>query len=294
MKALALALLLVFTATGSAVAEEPAVVATVNGDVITADRLDELWNSMSPELMERYSRVGGKATLLNAYLRKRILLQEAVRTGFPGAAALDTLSLQEESALFNRYVTEHFGSQIVTDQLVNQYYVQNPDRFRHMDQSLVRQIFVSTEGKSIESAREKLGQIMSELHHVRVTTKDPNQLLQHFAKAAEAHSEDKDSAANGGSLGWRERFRLDPALASAAFTIEPGTMSGMLTSEKGVHLLFVENRRAAGMETLENAAPAIRRTLVKRSAADILKAAEKRTDELMATSKVEIHTENIQ
>jgi peptidyl-prolyl cis-trans isomerase C len=291
MKSLALTLLLVCAVSVSA--GEPGVVATVNGEPVTAARFAELWDSLSPEMEERYVKAGGKPTLLRAYLRKRILLQDAAKNGFEGASSLSSMSLKEESALFNRYVAEHFGPQIITDEVVSRYYVQNPDRFRHMDQSLVRQIFVSKEDKSVEAAREKLGRIMSDLHQVRAATRDGKAFLQQFAKAAAAHSEDEASAADGGSLGWRERFRLDPAVATAAFTIEPGAMSGIIESDKGLHLVLVEDRRPAGMETLENAAPVIRMTLVQRAAVEVLKAADKRTDELMAAGDVKVYAENI-
>jgi hypothetical protein len=294
MKSIVPGLFLVLSITAPMVAQNSDVVAVVNGEAITAQRLETLWSSLTPEMATRYEQVGGKVALLDNYIRKRLLLQDAARNGFESVEAGKELPLAEESALFSRYVQEHFGAQLVTDDDVSTFYVKNPERFRHLDQSLVRQIFVSTEDKSVDDARAKLGSVMSELHHTRATTKDKRMLLEAFAAAAAKHSEDKNSAPAGGSMGWRERIRLEPKLADAAFSIEPGTMSGILQTEKGLHLLFVEARREAGLETLERAAPVIRRSLIARRAQDILKAAEKRTDELMKSGSVEIFAENIQ
>lgn len=294
MKQLALALLLVVSVVSPVAAQEGDVVATVNGEPITAARLNELWDSLSEEMATRYEAVGGKLTLLNNYIRKRLLLQDAARSGFEGAVAGKELPLAEESALFNRYVREHFGAQVVTDDMVAEYYAKHPDRFRHLEQTMLRHIFISTEDKTADEAREALGRVMSELHHKQRTLADKKRFADEFAAAATKYSEDPRTRQSGGSMGWRERVRLEEGLRDAAFTIAPGTMSGMLQTEHGFHLLLIEDRRPAGMETLANAAPAIRRTLVSRRAQDVVKAADRRTDELMASGDVQVFAENVQ
>ena len=262
------------------------VVAIVNGEAITAERLDALWHSMTPELIRRYEQAGGKTALLDNYIRKRLLLQEAARNGFPGADA--ELSLKEESALFNRYVREHFGPLVVTDDVVATFYAQNPDLFRHLDQTLVRQIFVSTKNRTPEAARAILGGVLAELRQTA-----PGELSAAFAEAARKHSEDEVSARNGGSLGWRERVRLEPELVGPAFKLDPGTMSDLLQTENGIHLLYIEDRRPAGIESLERATPAIRQSLISTNSQKLIKAADERTNELMNAGEIEIFPENI-
>jgi peptidyl-prolyl cis-trans isomerase C len=288
MKNLLLATLILLGLASSAGATEAAVVAVVNGDTITADRLDELWESLSDPMKKQYEQVGGKTKLLDTYLRKRLLLQDAARNGFEGAADARSLDLKAESDLFNRYVRSHFGARVVKDSDVDAFYVANTDRFRHLDQAYVRQIFVSTKDRSLESAREHLGQIMTMLHQKKAKL-DTAAFVDEFARTAATHSED----ANRGDLGWRERLRLAPPVADAAFTMKPGTMSGILTTDEGVHLVLVEQRRPAGVETLENARNTIFNWLVSQRAKEVVKAADQRTDELMSAGKVTLRPENI-
>jgi parvulin-like peptidyl-prolyl isomerase len=113
-----------------------------------------------------------------------------------------------------------------------------------------------------------------------------------FSRVAMEHSEDENRA-QGGDLGWRERLRLPSALADAAFTMNPGTMSGILQTEEGLHLVLVEQRRPAGIETLANARKTIFNRLVSQKAKEVVKAADQRTNELMAAGKVTIYPENI-
>src|SRR5690348_13816203 len=94
-------------ATTPAAAPAPAQVAIVNGEVITADKLDAMWNNMGVQMRDQYEKVGGKQAFLENYLRKRLVIQEAIKSGFdkrPDVRVdMDTAS---ESALFDRYVRD--------------------------------------------------------------------------------------------------------------------------------------------------------------------------------------------
>src|SRR5947209_12351093 len=63
-------------------APAPKQVAIVNGEVITADRLDHMWNNMGVALRDQYEKAGGKPAFLENYLRKRLVIQEAIKSGF--------------------------------------------------------------------------------------------------------------------------------------------------------------------------------------------------------------------
>ena len=83
-----LALSLVIAALPVAAQEKPAPahpakqVAILNGEIITAERLDHLWNNMGVAIRDQYEKAGGKAAFLENYLRKRLVIQEAIKSGF--------------------------------------------------------------------------------------------------------------------------------------------------------------------------------------------------------------------
>ncbi|MGZ3457251.1 MAG: peptidylprolyl isomerase [Archangium sp.] len=95
-----------------------------------------------------------------------------------------------------------------------------------------------------------------------------------FAEVAKASSEDPGTKANGGDLGWVERGNWDPALASAAFALEPGKVTQPIETKYGIHLVKVEEKKPAQDKKLEEVQDQIATTLYKREKAKDLAKAE--------------------
>ena len=91
-----------------AVAQQPAkeaekIVATVNGEVITKAKLDMLYANMNSQMRAQYDRAGGKMAFLDNYVAKRLLLQEAAKSGFDQRPEVQAAAeAAKESALFDR------------------------------------------------------------------------------------------------------------------------------------------------------------------------------------------------
>src|SRR5262245_4902077 len=101
------ALALPLAAQQPAPAPSPKQVAVVNGEVVTADKLDQMWNNMGVQMRDQYDKAGGKSAFLENYLRKRLIIQEAIKSGFdkrPDVRA--DMDSGAESALFDRYVRD--------------------------------------------------------------------------------------------------------------------------------------------------------------------------------------------
>jgi peptidyl-prolyl cis-trans isomerase D len=80
-----------------------------------------------------------------------------------------------------------------------------------------------------------------------------------FATVAKEHSDDRGSGAQGGDLGWFPRGKMDPAFEKAAFALEPGTLSDVVETPFGFHLILVEAHDPGGPQPL----PEVRDTIVK-------------------------------
>ena len=63
-----------------------------------------------------------------------------------------------------------------------------------------------------------------------------------FAKAARENSDD-GTAANGGDLGFFARGDMPPDFEKIAFELKPGTMSGVVELQTGLHIIKVHERR---------------------------------------------------
>ena len=294
-----LALCLLFTLT--AIAQQPAdeaqkIVATVNGEVITKGKLDALYSQMNAQMRAQYDRAGGKKAFLDNYIAKRLMVQEALKKGFdqkPDVKA--AIEAARESAIFDRFVREVVALPLVSDSDVQKYYDANKAQFATPEQVKVRHIITMSQGKSKEEALRKIQQAMAEIRQAAASgggEETSRILLSRFAEAARKYSED-GSAQSGGDLGWQARGSLDPKFEEAAFNIRPGVMSGVIESSFGYHLIFVEEKKPAGSQPLEEVQTDIREFLLTQKAADVMGSVKRLTNELRVHSKVAVFPENI-
>jgi peptidyl-prolyl cis-trans isomerase C len=96
-----------------------------------------------------------------------------------------------------------------------------------------------------------------------------------FAALARQHSEDPSSREQGGSLGTFARNSHTRAFDDAAFSLKPGTVSAVVQTEYGFHVVKVSAREAARAQTLPEATPEIRQRLMAEREAATLTAALK-------------------
>ena len=77
--------------------------------------------------------------------------------------------------------------------------------------------------------------------------KDPSQ----FAKIAKENSDDTTTAVKGGELGFFSAQEMVPEFSKAAFSMKPNTVSGLVKTNFGYHIIMVTDRMAAGREPFE-------------------------------------------
>ena len=69
-----------------------------------------------------------------------------------------------------------------------------------------------------------------------------------FAQLAQEHSEDSESAEQGGDLGWIKRGEMSPEFEAAAFSLAPGTISEIVETEDGLNIIKVTDRKEGPTE----------------------------------------------
>lgn len=298
MKRTAVAMMIAVAAT-AAIAQSPntpvaqpqpevqKVVATINGETITRARLDILYANLNAQMRERYEAAGGKTAFLDNYIAKRLLIQEAVKSGFDQRPEVKVAAdAARESAIFDRYIRDVVASEFVTESDLRQSYEGNKDKFAVPEQVKARHIVVSFNKWPKEQARAGIEKVLGELRASGEIT------VGRFSAAARQYSEDA-SAESGGELGWKARGVFDKAFEEAAFSLKPGTMSGIVESSFGYHLIFVEDKKPAGTRPFEEVRADIRDLLVSQKAPEVMSAVARLNNELRRTGKVAIHTENL-
>jgi len=275
-------------------------VAVVNGETITVEKLDRMYNNLSTQMRTNYDANGGRGAFLENYIRKRLIVQEAFKSGFSQkpeiVAAVD---YAKESTVFDRYVRDVVAAPVVTDDDVKTYYTAHPDDFATPERVHVRHLVIGLGtgpgGKSKEKALEEIQRILTELRSqpVRGDQATVARLrLASFAEAAKKYSEDA-SRDSGGDLGWITKGQTDPDFEAAAWHMKAGMMSGVVQSKFGYHLIFVEEHQAAGTEPFDAVKNGLREYLVTQKAADVLNAVSRLTTELRSKSRISVFPENI-
>jgi peptidyl-prolyl cis-trans isomerase C len=293
----------------AATAAEPdtkKVVAVINGETVTVDKLDRMYNNLNTQMRQSYDSNGGKGALLENYIRKRLVVQEAIKSGFNKQPDIvEAIEAARESALFDRYVRDVVAAPIITESEVKMYYNEHPGDFATPEKVHVRHIViaVTTSGsapRSREAAREAITKIAVELHAAdtassRATT-DPETRdrlrLSHFQEAAKKYSED-GAASSGGDLGWITKGQTDPDFEVAAWNMKAGTISGIVESKFGFHLIYVEDRQPAGTEPFEAVRTSLREYLLTQKATDVVNAVTKLTNDLRNSGHISVFPENV-
>ena len=123
----------------------------------------------------------------------------------------------------------------VQDADVDAFYKQNLDRFKQGDTVHASHIYIAVPPDAPvtqkNQARAAAQQILNQLRGGA-----------DFTKLAREQSNDP-TAANGGDLGFFAKGDLPPDFESVAFGLKPGTMSGVVELQTGLHIIKVHERR---------------------------------------------------
>jgi peptidyl-prolyl cis-trans isomerase C len=259
----------------------PAVVARVNGKAILGRDLEQriqgqlapIGNPKWENLREDY-RLELTTQALGSLVGTELLYQKAVSSGikateaevqaefakiaksFPSDAelnanlasrGLDRAALNkdlERSLVVEKFVQEYVAKKIsVTPADATQYYSQHTDEFRHDDIVRSSHIFIQVaEGATPEQdriARQRAESILARLRKG-----------EDFAKLAKENSMD-GSASQGGDLGYLPKGQLTPQFEAVAFSLPVGTISDVVRTPFGYHVIKVTDRKSAGVSPIE-------------------------------------------
>ncbi|HVG25846.1 MAG TPA: peptidylprolyl isomerase [Thermoanaerobaculia bacterium] len=302
MKRTLLALALAATAALSLAAQtdDDKLVARVNGKEITNRDLNAEWSRLTPQLQEQYMKSGGKRVFLENYLSKYVVVQEAVRSGFAAkAGAPADLDPVAEAALFDKYVREVVAAPLITEQIMRDAYDQHKDQFRTPEQARLS-VIRALKGSNPEAARERVSKAMIEIFSARAAIAQavpPSEALtalaSKFAQVAMQATDDKESAKDGGDIGWVALHTIDPKIATAARQMKPGTISGLIETDDAYQLVLMHSYRGPDVETFDAAKDALREFLMARNRQHVMDALRKKSAALRASAKLEVFPQNI-
>jgi parvulin-like peptidyl-prolyl isomerase len=144
---------------------------------------------------------------------------------------------------------------VISEEEMRKFYDGNSEKFMNPDRAHVAQILLKTDPAATE---EQKNEIKKNLENIRADIESKKMT---FADAAAKFSQDQKSAKTGGDLGFVSRGQTSEQLEEAIFSTLPGSLTAVVKSSLGYHLIQVIELKPAGKATLEEAKPTIRQYL---------------------------------
>lgn len=155
----------------------------------------------------------------------------------------------------------------ITEAQAKKYYKDNISKFKYPDKVRASHILISANPEEIKqeivsspankglSKEEVQAKVTKELAIKREKAEkvlaEVKKNPQDFAKIAKANSDDKTSAEKGGDLGFFSKQEMVEPFSKVAFAQKPNTISGIVQSPYGYHIILVKDRMKAGQEPFE-------------------------------------------
>jgi peptidyl-prolyl cis-trans isomerase C len=180
----------------------------------------------------------------NAALAEQKLTVEKVRT-----------QNRQEMAVTKLLQAEVEAKSAVTPADVEKAYRENPDAFKVPEQVRASHILIKVdEGADAAMKADALGRANSVLKSAKAG-KD-------FAALAKEFSQDPGSAAQGGDLGFFPPGQMVGPFNDVAFSLRPGTISGIVETQFGYHIIKVVEKKPGRTVPLEEARTQIEQRLL--------------------------------
>ncbi len=174
------------------------------------------------------------------------------------AARSMTIERLRDDARVDMCITRMLDGEVATaapatDDEVKEFYEKNPDKFKQGEAVRASHILLLVDEKADDVTRKKA---RAQIDGILARAKKGED----FAELAKAHSQD-GSAAQGGDLDFFTRGRMVPEFEQAAFALQPGQISDVVTTQYGYHIIKVTERRAPTMLPLDKVSPQVKQYL---------------------------------
>lgn len=226
-----------------------------NGQFIGKERYEQLLrgNNLSAKAFEESMR----RDLINEKLRRIVTdgitaTEDEIRQDFVSAN-------QEVSVRYVVFDPEMIKPEEPTDEILQQYFDENQEAFRHPEQRKIRYISIRTTPDEVEVTEERIQEELAKLpnedqvraRHILISLEEGDEAAQEkaaeileqlrggadFEELAKANSDDPGTAEFGGDLGFFGRGRMVPEFENAAFGLEPGEISDLVKTPFGYHII---------------------------------------------------------
>jgi peptidyl-prolyl cis-trans isomerase C len=242
------------------------IVSSFNGQTITLGEFNQLWD----QIPENSKLQLTKRSVLDQLISEKLLIQEAKNRDLEqDKDVLEQIKNTTEQILVQSLIEkEIIGKVKVDDQETLTYYEENKDKFITKEQVYLYNILVDTE----EKAKDILEKLKAGGDFIEIAKEQST----------------GPSAAQGGDLGYISKGDLIPEIENVVFALEIGSISDIIKSEYGFHILKVTDKKPEVLKTFEEVKEEITKTLLSTKQKE---AFDKLIEELKAQVTIEINEE---
>lgn len=255
-----------------------AVLATVNGSVITSDEVNKV---LAEGTQGRFSSLPAdkqnelRQRIIEGMVTQQLVFEDAKKTGILESkeykqelqVLMERMKMQLAAKVWEQ---QQFEAINVDTKEVKSYYDTKPDEFVDKEQVRARHILMKTQDEAdavIKSMKGLTG----------------DKLKVEFTAQAKSKSTGP-SAAKGGDLGYFPRGQMVPSFNDAVFAMKEGTISSEpVQSQFGYHVIYLEDKKPAQKMSFEE----VKNFIEQRLKMDKFKASmEKKMNSLKAKAKI--------
>lgn len=196
-----------------------------------------------PAEYQAYAQGPGRRQFAQDYLRLKILARDAVAAGLEKDPAVQAqLELLRQNTLANAQIEKMRDSIQVTEADAKAEYEKTKGSLERVTASHILVAFQGSPAAGEAALPEEAAKAKADDLHKQIAAGAD------FAELAKAHSDDKGSGANGGSLGEFGRGQMVPEFENAVFAAKSGELTPVVRTQFGYHVIRVDSKTAVPFE----------------------------------------------
>ncbi|HLY62716.1 MAG TPA: peptidylprolyl isomerase [Terriglobia bacterium] len=217
------------------------IVITVDDLTMKGADVEKFIDSLPPQY-RAYYRGPGRAQLPQYLVQMKVLLEAAQKDNLQDLPEVKEAISIATSSIMADAERKHLEEKIpVSDKDIEDLYQKKKLDYEEVR---IRHIVIPTDTRSIDLPGGATGPPVPEAE-ARKKLEDLRKQIaagSDFAQLAKANSVDASTANDGGDMGYMNRQNLLPPIANAAFALNPGQVSEVISTPYGLEIIKVEDR----------------------------------------------------
>jgi len=251
----------------AAPAGDDPVIITAEGVQVHKSEFESALKSLPAEY-QQFAMGPGKRQFADDYIRMKLLAQEGTKAGLDkDPDVISQLALLKENLIAQAELKKMDAALKVSDADLQKYYDAHKNEY---EQVKARHILIAFKGSpAAQTGKKELTEA-----EAKAKAEDIHKQIEggaDFAALAKKESDDTGSGAQGGDLGAFSKGQMVPEFEKAAFEAKPGTLTPVVRTQYGYHVIQVQEHAFTPFEQVKASLEKTQKDAKMRAALDDLK-----------------------